>query len=112
MEPRLLTACAGGWDPNSAFSDVKIPEDLDEQIDQAFANVDLTLKAAGGTGWNQVFKVISLHVDLDERATKAMVRNYEKWMPNHCPTWTQYGVAALGLPAMKVEIDVIAYTGP
>lgn len=64
-----------------------------------------------------MYKVVSLHVGLDgpdgpdSRATQAMVRNYEKWMPDHQPLWTQYGVAALGHPDMKVEIDVIAYVG-
>lgn len=54
----------------------------------------------------------------------AMIRNYkvrrvvytrgllltiiQKWMPNHRPIWTLVGVAALGLPQMKVEIEVIA----
>jgi enamine deaminase RidA (YjgF/YER057c/UK114 family) len=29
-------------------------------------------------------------------------------MPNHAPIWTQVGVAALGLPVMRVEIHVTA----
>lgn len=37
-----------------------------------------------------------------------MKQNMAKWMPHHKPIWTLLGVAALGLPAMQVEIDVVA----
>lgn len=38
-----------------------IHEDIDDQIDQAFANVDHILREAGGKGWEQVFRVNSYH---------------------------------------------------
>lgn len=37
-----------------------------------------------------------------------MTRLYRNYMPNHAPIWTQVGVEALGLPAMRVEIWVTA----
>ena len=37
-----------------------------------------------------------------------MVRLYRHYMPNHAPIWTQVGVAALGLPTMRIEIRVTA----
>lgn len=37
-----------------------------------------------------------------------MAENYKKWMPNHKVIWTQLGVAQLGVPEMKVEIEVVA----
>jgi enamine deaminase RidA (YjgF/YER057c/UK114 family) len=40
----------GGWDPKTGAIDT----DVSKQIDQAFENVDLTLKDAGGKGWSQV----------------------------------------------------------
>ena len=36
---------------------IKIHADLADEIDQAFANIDLTLKHAGRNGWSQVFRV-------------------------------------------------------
>jgi enamine deaminase RidA (YjgF/YER057c/UK114 family) len=37
-----------------------------------------------------------------------MAENYKKWMPNHKVIWTQLGIAQLGAPEMKVEIEVVA----
>jgi len=79
------------------------------QIEQAFANVDLNLKHAGGTGWDQVFRITSYHVDLNNEALGAMLSSAAKWMPNHKPIWTLLGVAKLGEEDMKVEIDVVAH---
>lgn len=45
----------GGWDPKTDdFSKIAFPSDLREEIAQAFANVDIALKDAGGKGWSQV----------------------------------------------------------
>jgi enamine deaminase RidA (YjgF/YER057c/UK114 family) len=45
-----LTPFPGGWDPKTGvFRDT-----LEEQIDQAFANVDIALKSIGGKGWDKV----------------------------------------------------------
>lgn len=87
-----------------------IHEDIDDQIDQAFANVDHILREAGGKGWEQVFRVNSYHIPLDDRALAAMVRNFDKWMPNHKSLWTCVGVARLGGgDVMRVEIEVQAH---
>ena len=37
-----------------------------------------------------------------------MSENFKKWMPNHKVIWTELGVAQLGVPEMKVEIEVVA----
>lgn len=43
-------------------------------------------------------------------AAGAMIRNFEKWMPNHKPIWTAVGVASLGgTTEMRVEIEVVAH---
>lgn len=86
-----------------------IPTDLDAEIDQAFANVDLCLRHAGGQGWSQVFRVTSYHVPLSPEAMGAMVRNFRKWMPDHQPLWTTIGVPKLGEDKMHVEIEVVAH---
>jgi enamine deaminase RidA (YjgF/YER057c/UK114 family) len=95
----------GGWDPQTFV----IHREINAQIDQAFANVDLNLKHAGGKGWEQVFRVNSYHVPINDEALQAMVRNFKKWMPNHQPIWTCVGVSRLGEDDMRVEIEVVAH---
>jgi len=97
----------GGWKPEGPLTNMS--SNISEQIDQAFANVDLTLRTAGGKGWSQVFRITSYHVPLGEEAMGAMVRNFRKWMPDHEPLWTTIGVARLGDEHMLVEIEVAAH---
>ncbi|KAI0438735.1 putative L-PSP endoribonuclease family protein [Xylaria telfairii] len=103
----IQIAGQGGWDPEGGMS--SIPRDAPAQIDQAFANVDLALKTAGGKGWSQVYSVRSYHVPLDGTALEAVVRNFRKWCPDHRPLWTCVGVARLAEDDMCVEIEVQAY---
>lgn len=97
--------CPGGWDPSSG----KIPTEIHSQIDQAFANVDIALKDAGGQGWSQVFRVNSYHLPLNDEALHAMVQKFKEYMPNHQPLWTCIGVSRLGFDDMRVEIEVVAH---
>ncbi|KAK4950316.1 hypothetical protein LTR10_011297 [Elasticomyces elasticus] len=102
----------GAWDPKAtSFGTMNIPDDVEAQTDQVFANVEHALKDAGGKGWSQVYSVRSLHVGLDDRVTAAMSRNFRRYCPGEPPIWTQVGVAALGIAAMKVEIEVEAFDG-
>jgi enamine deaminase RidA (YjgF/YER057c/UK114 family) len=100
-----LTRSIGGWDPITS----KIHADLSDEIDQAFANVDLTLKHAGGKGWCQVFRVNLYLVDINEKAVVASVGNLRKWMPDHQPILTCIGVKQLGLEGMRIEIEAVAH---
>ncbi|KAJ5585921.1 L-PSP endoribonuclease family protein [Penicillium hetheringtonii] len=102
---RIECAGQGGWDPKTGV----FFKEINEQIDQAFANVDLNLKDAGGKGWEQVFRVNSYHVPINNEALDAMVRNFKRWMPNHQPIWTCVGVTRLGEDDMRVEIEVVAH---
>ncbi|PQE15340.1 l-psp endoribonuclease family protein [Rutstroemia sp. NJR-2017a BBW] len=102
---RIECAGQGGWDTQSGA----INTEINAQIEQAFANVDLALKDAGGKGWSQVFRVNSYHVPLNDEALTAMVRGFEKWMPDHKPIWTCIGVTKLGMDDMRVEIEVSAH---
>ncbi|ETS77035.1 hypothetical protein PFICI_10909 [Pestalotiopsis fici W106-1] len=97
----------GGWWPEK--QGIQFPKEINEQIDQAFKNVDLTLKTAGGQGWSQVYRVNSYHLPLNDEALQAMARNFKKWMPDHQPIWTAVGVARLGADDMRVEIEVAAH---
>jgi enamine deaminase RidA (YjgF/YER057c/UK114 family) len=61
--------------------------------------------------WAHVITVISYHVGLDgyqDEINEAMGARFRRFMPNHAPTWTCLGVAALGDPRMRVEIRVTA----
>jgi enamine deaminase RidA (YjgF/YER057c/UK114 family) len=84
-------------------------KDIYEEIDQAFENVDLALKDAGGKGWEQVYKVNSYHTDMSHNALMHMVENLNKRMPNHKPIFTCVGVTELGMEGMRVEIEACAY---
>lgn len=97
----------GGWSPETG----EIHRETNAQIDQAFANVDLCLKDAGGKGWSQVFRVNSYHIPLNNESQEAMVRNFKKWCPDHEPIWTVIGVTRLGEDDMRVEIEVTAHDG-
>lgn len=101
----LNSPVIGGWNRETG----EFYREINEQIDQAFANVEHNLKDAGGEGWNQVFRVNSYHVPINDEALAAMVRNFEKYMPGHQPIWTCVGVTRLGEDDMRVEIEVVAH---
>ncbi|KAH6662969.1 endoribonuclease L-PSP [Halenospora varia] len=101
---RIECAGQGGWNPETGV----YYKEINAQIDQAFANVDLNLRDAGGKGWSQVFRVNSYHVPINDEALAAMTRNFKKWMPDHQPIWTCVGVTRLGDDDMRVEIEVVA----
>lgn len=95
----------GGWDRTTEA----ISPDIVLQIEQAFDNVDRTLKVACSKGWPDVFSIRSYHVVLDETIMEAMVRCLKKYCPDHQPIWTCLGVTRLGFDDMKVEIEVKAH---
>ena len=84
-------------------------ENLSDEIDQAFANVDVNLKNAGGKGWSQVYRLNIYTTDFGEETIGHMVRNCKKWMPNHKPINTMVGVTKLGFEGMRLEIEVVAH---
>jgi enamine deaminase RidA (YjgF/YER057c/UK114 family) len=74
--PLTFHLISGGWNPHA--DNITIPSSLDSEIAQAFSNVELALKAAGGQGWKQVYSVRSYHIPVDEEATAAIVKNLEE----------------------------------
>ncbi|WP_249998597.1 Rid family hydrolase [Actinoplanes sp. M2I2] len=102
---RVETSGQGGWHDDFTF-----PGTLDEEITQAFDNLGRTLAQAGAT-WGDVISVDSYHVlgaDGFEAHNRVMVEQFRKRMGDRAPIWTELGVAALGHPAMRVEIRVTA----
>ena len=100
---RVETSGQGGWS-----DDWKFPESIDDEIAQAFRNVERTLKTAGAT-WNDVVSVDSYHVGgFGPGVNETMVKEFRHYMPEHAPIWTETGVSSLGDPTMRVEIRVTA----
>ncbi|GAA1692168.1 RidA family protein [Glycomyces endophyticus] len=104
---RVEISGQGGWN-----DDIEFPADLEDEIAQAFDNVERTLNTAGAT-WADVVSVDSYHLPDDpayigERPGRLMAEQFRKRMNGREPIWTELGVAALGAPGMRVEIRVTA----
>jgi enamine deaminase RidA (YjgF/YER057c/UK114 family) len=104
---RIEISGQGGWNDDWEF-----PDSIEEEIYQAFKNVERTLKIAGAS-WKDVITVNSYHVPTaadcigDEQLT-AMTDQFRKYMGERAPVWTCVGVPALGDPKMRVEISATA----
>ncbi|KAL1838171.1 hypothetical protein VTJ49DRAFT_2973 [Mycothermus thermophilus] len=102
---RIECSGQGGWDDSGA-----IPTSLAAEFDQAFANVDACLRSAGAKGWSDVYRINLYTTHLSE-AVEVWEPCVLKWLgPEHRPLLTAVGVAALALPGMRVEIEVVALT--
>ncbi|MER8069944.1 Rid family hydrolase [Streptomyces sp. NPDC094034] len=104
---RVETSGQGGWDDDWNF-----PEALEDEIIQAFDNVEGTLNLAGAT-WRDVIAVNSYHIPdapdfIGEAHNRVMVDQFRERMGDRAPIWTETGVPALGAPKMRVEIRVTA----
>ena len=86
-------------------------DNIEEEIAQAFRNVETNLKSAGGKGWSQVFRVNTYHTEITPEVSAQVVANYKKYMPDHKPIWTCIGTPRLGDEKMRVEIEVAAHVG-
>jgi enamine deaminase RidA (YjgF/YER057c/UK114 family) len=104
---RVETSGQGGWNNNWEF-----PESVEEEIIQAFDNVERTLAMAGAS-WMNVVHVNSYHVPtapdfIGDDHLFTMTDQFRKRMGVRAPIWTCIGVPSLGDPKMRVEIRVTA----
>ena len=104
---RVEISGQGGWDDEFNF-----PEALEDEIVQAFDNVERTLATAGAS-WRDVIAVNSYHVasepdTIGDAHNDVMIAQFRKRMPDRAPIWTETGVTVLGAPKMRVEIRVTA----
>ncbi len=86
-----------------------LPPSVAEQFRIALAAVDAALRAAGGTGPENIVKVTVYLTDVNDRAKINPIR--EEYFGEHRPASTLVEVSALVSPAMKVEIEAVAYVG-
>jgi len=93
----------GGWTETGDLD----ANNINGQVDLAFANVDKVLRATGLRGWEDVYSIRSYHVDIDS-SFDYCVQKLKDRIPNHRPIWTSLAVPRLAFPAMKIEIEVEA----
>ncbi|KAF2171663.1 hypothetical protein M409DRAFT_35761 [Zasmidium cellare ATCC 36951] len=105
--PTLHISGQGGWDRTT----VAIPSDITAEVEQAFDNVDHTLKDAGGKGMEQVYKLVVYCTLMDDAVEGALKAGLRKWFPKHQPILTGVGVAKLAFEGMHVEIEASAHLG-
>ena len=118
--PTIKTSGQGGWDPSTGeFPDASKSDGIRNQIDQAFANVETTLKAAGSKGWSEVYLARMFYVIDGERDGEVWKAELEKvlqaggdvlrkWCPEHRPLLTAVEARALAAEGMRIEVEVEA----
>ena len=79
--------------------------DIDAQIDQAMANISRAL-AAAGSSVERIFKITIYLTDMSHFDRVMAMR--ERYFQQPWPADTTVGVAALALPELMVELEVIA----
>ena len=103
LDNTIRTSGQGGWQ-----EDGDIAADLEREVELAFENVAKALKAANpNASWRNVVSMRSYHVDIDASA-ELVIERMRGFMPDHCPVWSFVEIRKLGVPGMRVEIEVEA----
>ena len=106
--PTLKLSGQGGWDPSTgAIDSPTTREALVAQIEQAFVNVQMVLKASKAS-WQDVYLVRAYMVGQEDGIVEMFGEALKKWCPNHRPVLTGVEVKGLALEGMRVEIEVEA----
>ena len=90
-------------------ADGRVPADLEEEVDQAFDNLEHVL-AAAGAGLAHVVDVLTFHLDLPGEVP-AFMRVRDRRLREPWPAWTAIGVAQLGggMPGVRLEMKATAH---
>ena len=118
--PIIKCSGQGGWNPdaedfNEALTLPSTKELVRQQVSQAFANVELTLKTAGCRGWSDVYLVRAYMVSGSNELMEIMQATADalrRCCPEHRPVLTVVEVKALADPRMCVEVEVEALLSP
>jgi 2-iminobutanoate/2-iminopropanoate deaminase len=97
----VFTAGNVGWVPETR----EIPAGIEAQTAQTLENLKSVLEAAG-TSLEHVVKVNIFLTNMDDFA--AMNQVYRGYFPENPPARTTVGVAALALPDLLIEIEMVA----
>ena len=90
-------------------AEMRVVEDLEAQIVQAWENVR-TVLASAGAGFQHVYAMTTYHVDIQSQlALFCEIKDRYILSSNPPPAWTGVGVTALTFPGQVVEIQVNAY---
>ena len=85
---------------------MRLVEDHEAQIVQAFENLKLVLEAAGAS-MDDIVDLTTFHTDMRELALFMQVR--DRYLKRDFPAWTAIGAASLGgQPGYIVEIKAVA----
>jgi enamine deaminase RidA (YjgF/YER057c/UK114 family) len=108
---RIEISGQGGWDADFTLTATS----LEEEIVNAFDNVEKTLAEAGAT-WRDVMNIHSYHVPTADESIgvehmSVMVDQFRQRFGESLPLWTALGVEALAVPGQHVEIEVVAIVG-
>lgn len=108
--PTIKTSGQGGLDPTTGKIEATA-DSIKSQVDQAFANIETVLKAAGSAGWSDVYLVRMFYVVKEVTREEYLALGGEimrTWCVGHRPLLTAVEVKDLALEGMRVEIEVEA----
>ncbi|KAJ9640125.1 uncharacterized protein PV06_10656 [Exophiala oligosperma] len=89
--------------------DGSIPEDIQEQVDQAFQNAERVLKAAGvAQGWQNVYEMTLYYTSLDEPFVSALQSTKRRYLGDNRPVLTGLMVPE-GYQGSVFEMTLHAY---
>ena len=103
--PFVASGAIGGADPETG----KVPEDLDAQCRQMFANVRRLIEAAGGTPDD----IIKMTVWIADRALRPTLNKYwVEMFPDAHSRPARHTVTSTDLtPPMQIQCDLLAVIG-
>lgn len=91
----------------------KLPKDLAEEIDNAFASIEERLRVAGvKDGFKSVYQLTTYHVtDFNDKDMEALDKAVHKYFKGNRPAWAGIGVASL-YDGARIEIVATAALAP
>lgn len=90
-------------------ANLRVVEDTESQIDQAFRNVGKVLDAAG-FAWGDVVELETWLLDL-QRDLPLVLQVKDRFLGDAVPTWTGFSVAGFSMPGILFEVKVTAVRG-
>lgn len=93
--------------------DLSLPNNLEDEVDQAFQNIAVALEAAGAD-WSHVYLLRTYHLvpigaeAIPRESFELVQAAAAAYLAGRPPAWTAVGVAALAQPGMHIEIEAKA----